>query len=251
MIKTFSILGCGWLGLSLAKHIKDIYKINVSSTSSSKNKIFEELEFKSYIINDENSKKLPESFFICYYLFISIPPTKSKNYISLLKDIAKKIQENTKVIFISSTSVYPKVNQIFDENYKIEDNLYSRAENIFINSSCVIFRCSGLMGYNRVAGKYFENKTISNANVKTNYVHRDDVIKAVLFVINNNIIGVFNLCSTHHFEKKDIYDFNALKYDFKKVKFDDENILENRIISSQKLRDLGFNYLFDSSKDFI
>lgn len=107
------------------------------------------------------------------------------------------------------------------------------------------------MGYNRVAGKYFENKTTTNSKVRTNYVHRDDVIKAILFVIKNNISGVFNLCSKQHFEKKDIYNYNALKYDFKEVKFDQENVFENRIISSSKLRALGFKYIFDSSKDFI
>ena len=85
------------------------------------------------------------------------------------------------------------------------------------------------MGYNRVAGKYFENKTITNAKAKTNYVHRNDVIKAIIFVINKNISGVFNLCSKQHFEKKDIYNFNAIKYDFKEVKFDRKNVLENQI----------------------
>ena len=75
------------------------------------------------------------------------------------------------------------------------------------------------MGYNRIAGRYFSGKQLDSEDVKVNYVHKDDVIEATKFVINNNINGVFNLCSKEHPTKKEIYLYNALKYNFEKPIF--------------------------------
>lgn len=67
-----------------------------------------------------------------------------------------------------------------------------------------------LIGYERILSKYFSCKTLNYVKEKTNYVHRDDVIRAILIVIDNKIKGIYNLCSIEHLDKKDIYDFNAL-----------------------------------------
>lgn len=115
----------------------------------------------------------------------------------------------------------------------------------------VIFRCAGLIGYERIAGKYFSCKTLNYAKEKTNYVHWDDVIRAILFVIDNKIKGIYNLCSSKHLDKKDIYDFNALKDNYEKSIFKDNNVSINRIINAKKLKNKGFKYLYESAKEYI
>ena len=115
----------------------------------------------------------------------------------------------------------------------------------------LILRCSGLMGYNRIAGKRSSNKVVNDKDIKVNYVHRDDVISATLFAILNNINGIFNLCVEEHPTKEEIYLFNSKKYNFKESIFKDEKGLKNRIIDGSKIENLGFKYKYSNPFDFI
>ena len=74
-MKTFTILGAGWLGLELAKTIKLNYKIKLSSRNEEKLKIYEEEAFSSYILNENNLDFLDE-LFDTNYLFVNYPPSK-------------------------------------------------------------------------------------------------------------------------------------------------------------------------------
>ena len=103
-----------------------------------------------------------------------------------------KLYENAKkVFFISSTSIYPNEEGIYDENSKLynpNSKIVLDAEKVVSGKSDVIFRCSGLMGYDRIAGKYFAGKTLDSEDVKVNYIHRDDIIEATKFAILNDIV---------------------------------------------------------------
>ena len=250
---TFSILGCGWLGLSLANSIKKDYHLKCSVSSSlSFNKLKKE-GFDAYLLNDKNLSSLDE-FLMCDILFINIPPSKAENYLLLLEKIYNKIPKKTKVIFISTTSVYPKKEGEYVEDFVLlpdSTNLALCAEIQVKKRTNLIFRCAGLMGYNRIAGKYFSNKTLTCAKEKVNYVHRDDVIGAIKYGLKNDLEGIYNLCSPVHLCKKEIYDYNAKKYEFLSVHFSIKKEYKERIINSDKLIKEGFSYLYSSPKDYI
>jgi len=252
-VTNFSILGCGWLGLALANSIKNEYHLKCSASTSDSLKKLEEEGFDAYLLNDDNLASLDE-FLICDILFINIPPSKAKNYLVLLEKIYNKIPKKTKVIFISTTSVYPKIQGEYKEDFTLlsdSSNLALCAEKQVSKRTNLIFRCAGLMGYKRIAGKYFSNKTLNCANEKVNYVHRDDVISAVKYSIKNDLEGIYNLCSPVHLCKKEIYDYNAKKYDFLSVHFSSKKEYKERIINSDKLIKEGFSYLYSSPKDYI
>ena len=250
-MKTFSILGCGWLGYALAQSLKDKYLLKVSTSSIEKKKSLEKEGFSSFLINDKFNDN---SFYDCDILLINIPPSKSKNYLSLLTSIYECIQSKTKVIFISSTSVYAKIEKEFYEN-EVENlsfnSLVYKAENQINKDTNLIFRCAGLMGYTRIAGKYSSNKILDCEEQVVNYVHRDDVISAIVFAINNELEGIYNLCSPIHPSKKEIYLYNAKKFSFDKPIFKDKKTYIKRIINSDLLRDKGFEYKYKNPFDFI
>lgn len=249
-MKTFSILGCGWLGLSLLPSLKYEYKIKIATRSEIKAKNFDKLGFSSYLLPWNNFFNLKE-FLLCDVLFISLPP-KDESYLLLLESIYKNVAASCKIIFISSTSIYPKKDLLFDENYFIEDDdnsLVNKAERIVKKRSNIIFRCAGLMGYDRIAGKYFANKVVNNSMQKVNYVHKDDVIKAVKFVLDKNLTGIYNLCALKHPTKKEVYLKNAKEYKFKEGIFNstiDLRVNLNRTISTKKLCKEGFEYIYSN-----
>ena len=269
-MRNISILGAGWLGFPLAQSLLALkqHALKVSTTSTSKIESLKKEGFEPYIINSDDylNNTLLNDFLICDILIINIPPKKSnQNYLVFLKFIAshKALKRVKQIIFISSSSVYPLGKKTYneDEDITVENSskeVVYKAERIFLNSNTPvnILRCSGLMGYSRVAGRYFENKKVPDENAKVNYVHRDDVIAAIVLLIQNECKNsLYNLCSLEHPSKKEVYLRNSEKLGFSKPIFD--NLLEVDVIKSVRLidgsrisKEMGFEYKFPNPLEY-
>ena len=253
-METLSILGTGWLGFELAVVLQNNYKIKVSSRNEEKSRIYEDKGFSPFILNEEKLDSL-ENLLDTDYLFINFPPSKFDDYLSFLNKIYehKKIKDIEKIIFISSTSVYPNIEGFFNEEFEIENSsskIVYEAEKLVLNKSDIIFRVSGLVGDNRYFGKRSANKVIEFPKTPINFVHRNDVINATKFVIDKNISGIFNLCSNTHPTKEEIYSFNSKKYNFEKPIFLESGNFLNRLIDGTKIEKEGFTYKYENPFEF-
>ena len=247
-MKTFTILGTGWLGAKLAENLKSDYNVKVSVRNEDKLFDFENLGCITYILNEYNFSFLDE-LLDTNYLFINYPPSKFDDYLGFLEKIysCEKINNIEKIIFISSTSIYPNSEGIFDENCIIEtssNKIVFDAENLVLNKTHIIFRASGLFGEDRIAGRRLANKIVDFPKTKINFVHRNDVINATIFVIKNDLNGIFNLVSKQHPTKEELYSFNAQKFNFEKPIFSDNKSSIERIIDGSKIENFGFEYKF-------
>jgi len=269
-LSIISILGAGWLGLPLAQTLLALkqHTLKVSTTSTSKIESLKKEGLESYIINSDDylNNTLINNFLICDILIINIPPKKNnQNYLAFLQFISchEALKMIKQIIFISSSSVYPLEKKTYneDENITVENSskeVVYEAEKIFLdsNKSVNILRCAGLMGYSRVAGRYFENKKVPNENAKVNYVHRDDVIAAIVLLIQNECMNsIYNLCSLEHPSKKEVYLRNSEKLGFSKPIFD--NLLDLDVIKSVRLidgsrisKEMGFEYKFPNPLEY-
>ncbi len=253
-MKKFTILGAGWLGFELAKELKNKYEVIVSARNNEKLLEYKNLGFVSYILNEEDFLSL-DKLLDTDYLFINYPPSKFDNYLSFLEKIYlhDKIKTIEKIVFISSTSIYPNSEGIFDESSFIEipsNKIVFDAENLVLNKTHIIFRASALFGENRIAGKRLANKIVDFSNTKINFVHRNDVIGATIFAIKNNLSGIFNLASKQYPTKEELYSFNAQKYSFEKPIFIDNGESMERIIDGSKIESLGFTYKYFDAFNF-
>lgn len=253
-MKTFSILAAGWLGLPLALDLKKEFEVKVSVRSEDKLKDLINKGLNSYLLDEENTKSLDE-LLDTNYLFINFPPSKFEDYFKFLEKIYnhKNIAKIDKIIFISSTSIYPDTENIFREDIKITNPKSQKIFDIeeFVKAKTdLIFRCAGLMGENRIAGKYFSGKILDSEEVKVNYIHQKDVIEAVKFALKNDLEGVFNLCSSEHPTRKEVYSKNALKYGFKKPLFENKKEYPNRIVDGSKIEKRGFKYKYPNPLEF-
>lgn len=253
-MKTISILGGGWLGFALAKEFKNKYKILISSRTSEKLKLYEAENLNAFVLNEINFENI-DNLLDTNYLFINFPPSKFDDYLGFLSKIYKnpKIKNIKKIIFISSTSIYPNESGIYTENIEIfnpNSKIVFDAEKLIYKQTDVILRCAGLMGGDRIAGKYFSGKTIDTGDLKVNHVHRFDVIEAVKLVINKNLNGIYNLCANEHPTRKELYDYICEKLKIEKPIYIKNSLLINRIISSKKIEDIGFSYKYNNPKEF-
>ncbi|MGB0522887.1 MAG: NAD(P)H-binding protein [Flammeovirgaceae bacterium] len=262
-IKTISILGCGWLGMSLAKDlIAEGYEVKGSTTHQEKLPKIKEIGATPFLIKllpEPEGDRLPE-FFDSDLLIICIPPgTRSgmadSYHPTQIKYLLDDLEKSTisKVIYISATSVYPTNNGEARETDQLNpveavNKSILLAEHVLIDNDvfqCTILRCGGLMGYDRIPGKYFAGeKNLKTGSIPVNYVHRDDVIRVIKEVFKQNIWNeVYNVVAPHHPTRKEIYLKNAKTFGFEAPTFDDSAQPAYKTVSSYKLL-VDFQFLF-------
>lgn len=245
-----SILGCGWLGKPLAmSFLEDGYSVKGSITSEVKIPVLENLGIETYIVNIAEFEEY-DAFLDVDILIIAIT---SKD-IDGFENLISQIQESSvqKVIFISSTSVYPRINKVMIEEDElvpnhplvIIENLFK--ENTFFETT--IIRFAGLFGGERHPANWFKNgKPIPQPNGFVNMIHRDDCIEIIHEIINQNCWNeTFNACANHHPTRRDFYINARESKGFELPVFKNEEVYQWKIISSDKIKKvLGYTFVYD------
>ena len=231
MNKRIGILGCGWLGLPLAKSlVVDKYTVLGTTTSDSKIEVLQKAKIIPFTIGltEKGIQGHIENFLSeLDLLIINIPPrlrsAPKESYIKKMLHLYDKIINTTlgRIIFISSTSVYGNINGLVTEDSPTRPNTESgrqllAAENVFLNDgdlNTTIIRFGGLIGPSRHPITHLAGKTeLTNGNDPVNLIHLDDCIGIIKMAINGNwenkvINGVYPL----HPTKEAYYSLEAIK----------------------------------------
>jgi len=243
--KRYSILGCGWLGLPLAKQfIKSGVEVKGSTTSEEKKALLQQENIRPYLINID-AKGAFQEFLDTNVLLIMITSKQFEAYENLITEIEKSAVK--KVIFISSTSVYPRNNKDYTEEDETVDSLLSNVEELFRNNTnfkTTIIRFAGLFGGKRLPGNWFKDKKIPQPYGFVNMIHRDDCIAIIAKIIEQDIFGeTFNACANHHPTRKAFYSYAKKCLGKPTPVFDESQPLQFKKISPEKLM-TKLNYTF-------
>lgn len=226
-----SVIGCGWLGLPLAASlVASGHEVFGSTTRESK---LNTLQAKgiSPVLFKLGPMPLGKGFnklFQVDLLIINIPPGRKKHtpehYEEQIKYLKYLLQQSvvSKVIFISSTSYYPNTGGIVGVNtpYDLERGsskavVRGEAQISEIPQDLVILRCGGLMGPDRIPGRWFSGKPTKGAHTPVNYIHLKDVMRVIEdIIVRWPSESVFNLVSSDHPERKKVHEKMAKKYGF-------------------------------------
>jgi len=265
-----SIMGCGWLGLPLAEYLQlKGYQIKGSTTQVHKRDLLSSLQIEPYMIrlNPKPEGDNITHFFDTDCLILNIPPRSRRSDIPItfypkqIQHLIPFLKNSTikHVIFISSTSVYPKLSrEIFemDAVREAHSGVFD-AEQILLNTSGIkttILRCAGLAGGKRIPGRFFAGKkNLTIGEEPVNQVFRDDVIHVIAQIIRlNGLEGIYNLCAPKHPLKKDLYRQNAQLLGLELPEFiKSEAPTPYKIINSDKLqRILRFKFMYEDPFDF-
>ena len=221
--RTVSILGCGWLGVPLGRFLADRgFMVKGSVTNTDK---FDSLKTAGILpfrvmIDESGIETDNTSFFETDVLIISIPPRRIEGIERIFPaQIAQLIPvilkyEIRKVIFISSTSVYPENRQKAKETDVLSPDKASGkalvvAENLLrnlIDFETTIIRFGGLIGADRNPARFLLKSGVPVANVPVNLIHQDDCIGIIAAIINQELWGeTLNACCPEHPMKRDFY----------------------------------------------
>ncbi|TVZ55549.1 nucleoside-diphosphate-sugar epimerase [Lutibacter sp. Hel_I_33_5] len=249
-MKTVSILGCGWLGKPLAiSLLNDGYKVKGSTTTEEKLELLEVNNIEPYIVDISEFEEF-DNFLHADILIIAIT---SKD-IDGFENLISQIQESSiqKVIFISSTSVYGRINKVMTEEDETLETPLAQIENLFRENTffdTTIIRFAGLFGDERHPCNWFKNgRKIPQPKGFVNMIHKEDCINIIHEIIDQNCWNqTFNACSNHHPTRREFYTLAKVSNDFEVPEFEDNAVYQWKIISSKKVQEvLGYTFIHDN-----
>jgi len=266
---TVSILGCGWLGLPLGKYLRNHrFSVKGSVTTPEKFGLLRTSGVVPYriVLNDSEIEVDDPAFFETDVLIISIPPRRidgiervfPAQIAQLIPVILKAgIQ---KVIFISSTSVYPENLQTASENDALSPDKASgkalvAAENLLKNLTdfqTTIIRFGGLIGADRNPARFLLKSDRPVANIPVNLIHQDDCIGIMMAILEQDLWGeTLNACCPEHPLKKDFYGKAAQISGLPEPHISNQTESFKIIDSSKLQRLLKYKFKYKSPMDYL
>ncbi len=277
MNKKISILGCGWLGLPLAKSLLSKgYKVKGSTTSENKLEVLKNtgiLPFQIQLEEHQIIGKTEDFLKETDVLVIDIPPGLRRDFstslemtfVNKIKNIIPFIEKSKvqKVIFVSSTSVYGDSNSFstsHEATEKTKPNPDTEsgkqlviAETLLQSNphfKTTVIRFGGLLGDDRHPVKFLAGRTnIENPDAPVNMIEREDCIgiieKALDFARDDNWEWnqTFNAVAPQHPTRKDYYHKKADILNLPLPTFAENSESKGKIISSKKVETiLGYSF---------
>ena len=205
-----AVIGCGWLGLHLAKRLLDQgHEVHGSTTQDSRLIIFSDSGIHGFVYDGLVQSHLPEIVKTCDVAIINFPPSRSADYAAQLTDLISQFSSETKIIFTSSTGVYQDLNGLCNElSPVIATHPVFLAEEALRHSdrSFTILRLAGLISEDRHPVKYLSGKQNADGQKVVNLVHREDVIAAIISILNHQVWDeTFNVCYPEHPMRAEYY----------------------------------------------
>jgi len=241
-----SVLGCGWLGFPLAIHLEKKHILKGSTTSEDKKDHLKSNYIAPFVI-DIDSLNTDCEFFNTDILIIAITSKNTDSFQKLVSEIEKSTVK--KVIFISSTSVYPSSEVPLTEESETLKTPLALIEQLFLSSKAfetTIIRFGGLFGGKRQPGNFFKSgRVIKNPEGVVNMIHREDCIAIIDQVIEKESWNhIYNACANSHPTRRAFYTKSKQNLGFEVPVFEENKSIVMKLISSEKLmRNLNYNYI--------
>ncbi|SHG42604.1 Nucleoside-diphosphate-sugar epimerase [Flavobacterium segetis] len=279
-MKKISILGCGWLGLPLAKALlENGAQINGSTTTPEKLVALTNAGIQPFLIdvpvtlnNDSAEGKIFSAAMQDFLseseiLIIDIPPklrggaitALEKTFVNKIAILIPFIEKSTieKVIFVSSTSIFgedqktvttttnPKPDTESGKQLLAAEQLLQSNKNFKITA----VRFGGLIGSDRQPATFLAGKeNIANPNAPVNLIHQEDCIGIILKIIEMDFWNeTFNAVSSFHPSREEYYTQKAAELNLALPIFDHLKPSIGKIIENDKVLRL-LKYTFAQPK---
>jgi nucleoside-diphosphate-sugar epimerase len=270
-MKQISILGCGWLGLPLAKAlISNGFSVKGSTTSEEKLSGLIAVGINPFLValgSERISATVDEFLHGSDTLIINIPPqlrgknidstnVNEKIFVSKIKALIPHIEKSgiQNVLFVSSTSVYGEVNgTVTEETTPLPDTESGKqlleTEKLLQNNNsfkATILRFGGLIGEDRNPTKFLAGKeNLENPETRINFIHQDDCIGIILKILSADSWNeIYNGVSPFHPTRENYYTQKAIELGLPLPKFDHSKPSNGKIILSDKVENvLGYSFI--------
>ena len=267
-----SILGCGWLGLPLAKSLlSKSCEVKGSTTSENKLDVLKNAGISPFQIQlGENQiiGNIEDFLKETNVLVIDIPPglrreTTASNemtFVNKVKTLIPFVEKSgvQKVVFVSSTSVYGDNFPIVEITEETQPNpdTESGKQLVIVETllqsnphfKTTVIRFGGLLGDDRHPVKFLAGRTnVENPDAPVNMIQREDcigIIEKILKQVQHDNWGeTFNAVAPQHPTRKAYYHKKAEIFNLPLPTFAEDSESKGKIISSEKVETiLGYSF---------
>jgi len=266
-----AIIGAGWLGKPLARQLlSQDYPLTVSCSHIEKaaSLVSQGIPAVSATLADEPQGDW-KSLLSNKDIAICLLPASRGNHASAplavqieqLLALLKKFQVG-KLIFISSTSIYHKTDQVLTETSALNSNSTVYAAEQLIQQQqdidYTIIRFAGLISADRnptrsLSKKSANGHTFDAGQSPVNLIHQHDAVGVIGQVIKQQCWGeVFNACCDQHANRQAFYQQAAKQLGITIPSFTGENSKPQSIIANDKLKQqLGYQFTHQSATDLV
>ena len=204
-------MGSGWLGLPLARALIDGgHPVKLSTRTTERLPELKATGAEAFCVDLAQPGRTMEAFLESECLVINITSKDIPAFAALVDAIERA--GVSRVIFVSSTSVYRNTNDVVREDHgdEAEDAPLFRIEQLFRESAAfatTVVRFAGLIGPGRHPGRFFSSgRAIRDPDAPVNLIHLDDSIEVLCRIIDDGIDDeVFSACSDSHPTKREFY----------------------------------------------
>jgi nucleoside-diphosphate-sugar epimerase len=223
-----AIIGCGYIGMACATQLRRLgHFVTGTTTSPSRIDELQHICDKTLLLNGDDLKGMIALVKEQDCVIVTVAAGRNGNYnetylntVETLTKALKRAPTPQQVIYTSSTSVYGDNNGgLVEEDHPVapvnsngvvlcltEQTLIAqKPEGIDV---CIL-RLGEIYGPGRdlASHVHLSQKSPLPGTGKnlTNLIHRDDVVGAILFAIDMNLSGIFNLCNNVHVTREELY----------------------------------------------
>ncbi|MCG8476042.1 MAG: SDR family NAD(P)-dependent oxidoreductase [Cytophagales bacterium] len=268
-MKHISILGCGWLGMALAKRlVEEEQPVKGSTTTSEKLERLSGYGVEPYLIrlSPQINEDYDHTFFDAHTLILNLPVEDRQDIDQFLPhqiEVLINLIHRSPVqhiVFLSSVNVYPNLNTVVTER----DVLYpeSKKAKALIEAerllqmqpdfNTTVIRMAGMFGKGRHPGGFLANqKNLKNGEAPVNLVHLEDCVNIIckLLKVPSCRGEVFNVCAPRHPKRSDFFRKAALNGGYTPPTFLDDKHRSFKIVSSDKVqRLLKYKFVHENPK---
>jgi nucleoside-diphosphate-sugar epimerase len=255
---TIAVLGCGWLGLPLAKHLlAQGHRVLGTTTSPEQLPLLAAQGIEAQLIqlgsdfSAADETRLTSLLSQATTLVLNVPPRAAVagGYPQLLRPVHRAVAAGRvqAVLFVSTTGVYPDEPRLMRETDAVSTRDAAsdvlRTEGHFVPRygqwKSTVVRLGGLIGPGRAPGRFLAGRqNLPQGDAPTNLLHLTDAVGVLSTIIDQNIWGhTLNVCAQSHPLRRNFYPAAATYIGLEPPTFQPGGS-SSKIIDSSRLRSL-------------
>lgn len=267
-----TIIGGGWLGLPLAMTLTQNGHHVVATKRTEQGVLAlqqQHVQAQQFELGQDLGTPHIKSLLSCDVLIINVPPGRktlqpdifSRDMQALI--LQAKAMGSKALLFISTTAVYGSESRTVYEYSKLDPHTDSAKVHVkieqcvqktFQDDGCVL-RLAGLVSQDRHPARFLSGKeSIDQGQQVVNLIHREDVIKAVTAIVEQQHFGhTFHLSATAHPSREEYYTAAAQTLGLPPPSFNKPNSQEKgkQINCDLTLNTLSISLQYPSPYDMV
>lgn len=246
------VLGCGWLGLPLAARLVQAgHRVTGTTTSPEKLSRLADAGVEPLLLALSPAPAAPLPLRPDAVVLAFPPQARTQGDGFHARQMAGACslfgEARPPLLYVSSTGVYPEADGLFDEHAPLQPgHPVARAEAVLRASGhpLTVVRMGGLMGDDRVGVRYFSGKATDRGDAPVNFIHRDDAIGILLFVLEKGCWGeTFNAVAPLHPTRRELYTAQARRLGLPMPQFiSPPQPPPQRVVASGKIQASGYRF---------